>query len=105
MAPLLTGPAAWRGSGRVTRYVTRNACRPGASGACAPVRVCRPAANPPGLDARFARTLCRSASPATIERDVRALLDLPLAAPARPEPDAVPDAMPDGLRRPFHAVA
>ena len=56
---------------------------------------------PPGLDARFARTLCRSASLATIERDVRALLDLPLAAPARPEPVAVPT----GLRRPFHAFA
>ncbi|SPA33013.1 hypothetical protein CBM2637_B130271 [Cupriavidus taiwanensis] len=56
---------------------------------------------PPGLDARFARALCRSASLATIERDVRALLDLPLAAPARPGPDA----MPTGVRRPFHAFA
>lgn len=56
---------------------------------------------PPGLDARFARTLCRSASVATIERDVRALLDLPLAAQTRPEPEAATD----GFRRPFHAFA
>ncbi|NOV24259.1 DNA-binding response regulator [Cupriavidus necator] len=56
---------------------------------------------PPGLDPRFARTLCRSASVATIERDVRALLDLPLAAPAQAEPDAAPTS----LQRPFHAFA
>lgn len=56
---------------------------------------------PPGLDPRYARTLCRSASLATIERDVRALLDLPLAAPAK-----VPaDAAPAGPQRPFHAFA
>lgn len=56
---------------------------------------------PPGLDARFARTLCRSASLPTIERDVRALLDLPLETQARPEPDATPAE----FRRPFHAFA
>ncbi|WP_427307415.1 DNA-binding response regulator [Cupriavidus sp. H39] len=56
---------------------------------------------PPGLDPRYARTLSRSASVATIERDVRALLDLPLAAPAQ----AGPDAAPASLQRPFHAFA
>ncbi|SOZ09642.1 hypothetical protein [Cupriavidus taiwanensis] len=61
---------------------------------------------PPGLDARFARTLCRSASLAAIERDVRALLDLPLAAPAPPAAaQPVPDIAPAGCRRPFHALA
>lgn len=56
---------------------------------------------PQGLDPRFARTSCRSASVATIERDVRALLDLPLAAPAK----APADAAPAGPQRPFHAFA
>ncbi|MDQ0141252.1 DNA-binding response regulator [Cupriavidus necator] len=56
---------------------------------------------PPGLDPRFARSLCRSASVATIERDVRALLDLPPATTGRVEPDAA-TASP---RQPFHAFA
>jgi hypothetical protein len=56
---------------------------------------------PPGLDGRFARTLSRSASLATIERDVRALLDLPPASEAPPEQDAGSAA----FQRPFHVLA
>lgn len=56
---------------------------------------------PPGLDPRYARTLCRSASVATIEREVRALLDPLLAEPAQ----AGPDTAPAGQSRPFHAFA
>jgi hypothetical protein len=56
---------------------------------------------PPGLDARFARTLSRSASLPAIERDVRALLGLPPDAQGLPEQDAAPAA----LRRPFHVLA
>ncbi|MFS8973315.1 hypothetical protein PO002_02230 [Cupriavidus necator] len=56
----------------------------------------------PGLDGRFARCLPRSASLASIEKDVRALLVL---APCAEVPPPVQDAGPAGLRRPFHVVA
>lgn len=56
---------------------------------------------PPGLDGRFARSLSRSASLATIERDVRALLDLPPPAETPPEQYTGPAA----FRRPFHVLA
>ncbi|WP_354683447.1 DNA-binding response regulator [Cupriavidus necator] len=56
---------------------------------------------PPGLDSRFARCLPRSASLASLEQDVRALLELAPCAPAHP----VQDAEPVRLRHPFHAVA
>ena len=56
---------------------------------------------PPGLDARFARALSRSASLATIERDVRVLLDLPSHEETPPEPAARSTA----LQHPFHVLA
>ncbi|CAJ95073.1 conserved hypothetical protein [Cupriavidus necator H16] len=56
---------------------------------------------PPGLDSRFARSLSRSASLATVERDVRALLDLPPSAEAPLGQDAGSVA----FQRPFHVLA
>ncbi|WP_432261877.1 DNA-binding response regulator [Cupriavidus sp. TMH.W2] len=56
---------------------------------------------PPGLDGRFARSLHRSASLSTVERDVCALLELPLPAEAPPGQHAGPAA----FRRPFHVLA